>query len=87
MHQRRCRVHENMDLDQPPDFENSNTGSCDVANDNPEVAIESLQTLLVKPGSSYQDRRTTGMKRITTLNQFSLLSKLKQTRLMKQYGL
>ena len=50
MHQRRCRVHENMDLDQPPDFENSNTGSCDVANDNPEVAIELLQTLLVKPG-------------------------------------
>ena len=57
MHQRRCRVNENMDFDQPPDFENSNIGSCDVANDNQEVAIEnqevaieSLQTLKVKPG-------------------------------------
>ena len=50
MHQRRCRVKENMDFDQPPYFENSNIESCDVANDNPEVAIESLQKLIVKPG-------------------------------------
>ena len=40
LHQRRCRVNENMDFDQPPDFENSNIGSCAVANDNQEVAIE-----------------------------------------------
>ena len=39
-----------MAFNQPPDFENSNIGSCDVANDNPEVTIESLQTLIVKPG-------------------------------------
>ena len=50
MHQRRCRVNENMDFDQPPDFENSNIESYDVANDNPEVVIESLQKLIVKPG-------------------------------------
>ena len=39
-----------MDFDQPPDFENSNIESYDVANDNSEVAIESLQKLIVKPG-------------------------------------
>ena len=43
MHQRRCWDNQNMDFDQPPEFENSNIGSCDVANDNPEMTIESLQ--------------------------------------------
>ena len=50
MHQRRCRVNENMDFAQQPDVEKSNIGSCDVGNDNQEVAIESLQTLKVKLG-------------------------------------
>ena len=51
MQQRSCRVNENMDFDQPPDFENSNIESRDVANNKPEehraqilIGRESLQS-------------------------------------------
>ena len=50
MHQRRCRVIENMELIQPSEFENSNLYPRDVAIEQHETTIESLNTFVLKEG-------------------------------------
>ena len=50
MHQRRCRVIENMELIQASEFENSNLDPRYVAIEQHETTVESLNIFVLKEG-------------------------------------
>ena len=50
MHQRRCRVIENLEVTQQSEFENSNLDPRDVTTEQEKMTVKSLDTFVLKQG-------------------------------------
>ena len=85
MHQRRCRIVDNTESCQPPQFEYSNIHPREVyiERQHEEIAVESLNIVALKPGNKLPKSNEQWLKRIPTFVYYFHTSNYNQSPWMK----